>query len=258
MEQAITLQELEQVLESYRQSGKSIGFVPTMGALHDGHLSLVKLAKEKADIVVVSIFVNPTQFSPSEDYKDYPRDIDRDIEKLSALGVDIVFCPTDRVLYPDGTETDIKAGKHAQDLETNFRPHFFDGVVNVVSRLFEAVKPDIAVFGEKDFQQLMVIREMVKTLGLEIEIIGGQIVRDKQGLALSSRNAYLNAEELEIARQLNKIIRKAAETKDLESTKAELLEAGFDKIDYVEERWNRILAAVWLGKTRLIDNMPVE
>tara|TARA_B100001989_G_C24544223_1_gene469629 strand:+ start:1366 stop:2142 length:777 start_codon:yes stop_codon:yes gene_type:complete len=255
MKKLVTITELDETLEPYRKAGKKIGFVPTMGALHDGHLSLVKTTKENADIVAVSIFVNPTQFAPHEDFDAYPRDVAGDIEKLKPLDVDMVFCPTKGVLYTDGTNTDIKAGQNAEGLETIFRPHFFDGVVNVVSRLFDAVKPDIAVFGEKDFQQLMVIREMVKTLGLDIEIIGGEIVRDEQGLALSSRNAYLSAQELDIARQLNKIIRKAAETKDLESAKGELLTAGFDKIDYVEERWNRILAAAWLGKTRLIDNL---
>ncbi|MDH5723263.1 MAG: pantoate--beta-alanine ligase [Alphaproteobacteria bacterium] len=257
MKKAVTLQELDQALEDYRNSGKTIGFVPTMGALHDGHLSLVNLAKEKADIVVVSIFVNPTQFAPHEDYDAYPRDVNGDIEKLKPLDVDVVFCPTKDDLYPDGTDSAVKAGSNAEGLETIFRPHFFDGVVNVVSRLFDAVKPDVAVFGEKDFQQLMVIREMVETLGLDIEIIGGEIVRDEHGLALSSRNAYLSTEELEIARQLNKIIRNAAKTKDLDTAKAELLKTGFDKVDYVEKRWNRILAAAWLGKTRLIDNIPV-
>lgn len=247
-----TLHGLENAKAEY--NGK-MAFVPTMGALHAGHLSLVSLAQEKADFVAVSIFVNPTQFAPNEDFDSYPRDEAEDLKKLDDSGVDIVFLPTEELLYPDGHATNITAGEAAKGLETDFRPHFFDGVVNVVHRLFEAVKPDIAIFGKKDFQQLQVIAEMVENLGMPIEIIGAEIARDEYGLALSSRNAYLSDEELKIARTLNVVLRDAAKSGDFEAAKARLLENGFDKIDYVDGRWDRILGAAWLGKTRLIDNV---
>jgi pantoate--beta-alanine ligase len=231
--------------------GWDIAYVPTMGALHDGHLSLVKLAKSKADKVVVSIFVNPTQFAPHEDFDSYPRDEDGDLAKLRAAGVDGVYLPTRDVMYADGEDSAIKAGAAAEGLETDFRPHFFDGVVNVVYLLFDHVQPNVAVFGEKDFQQLQVIREMVEDQGLPVEVIGAPIARDEYGLALSSRNAYLSADELAIARQLNVILKEAA----VDAAPQALLDAGFDKVDYVALRWGRVLAAAWIGKTRLIDNM---
>ena len=243
-------------IDTIRKDIKKLAFVPTMGALHEGHLSLVRLAQKHADTVIVSIFVNPTQFAPHEDFDSYPRDYETDLKQLEREGVDIVFLPTEDVLYPDGFESAVKAGAAGQGLETDFRPHFFDGVVNVVYRLFNAVKPDMAIFGKKDFQQLQVITEMVKEQNLPIDIIGGSIARDEQGLALSSRNAYLSEEELKIARTLNVILKNAAKTDDLEAAKRRLLENGFDKVDYIEKRWNRVLAAAWLGKTRLIDNIP--
>lgn len=253
-----TLATLEAALLPAREGGKTIGFVPTMGALHDGHLSLVDLAKKNSDVVIVSIFVNPTQFAPHEDFDSYPRTEDFDAQKLKLAGVHVLFLPAEDVIYPDGLESSIKAGTAAKGLESDFRPHFFDGVVNVVHRLFSAVKPDIAVFGEKDWQQLQVIREMVDNLGLPIRIIGAPIARDSYGLALSSRNAYLSTEELGIARKLNVILRDTAtKSGDTEMAKRELLAAGFQKIDYIEIRGDRILAAAWLGKTRLIDNMAV-
>ena len=229
-------------------------YVPTMGALHEGHLSLVRLAKEKGDYVIVSIFVNPTQFAPHEDFDEYPRQEGEDAKLLEAEGVDILFLPTEDVMYPDGKDSDIKAGSNAEGLETTFRPHFFDGVVNIVYRLFDAVKPDIAVFGEKDFQQLQVVTQMAKAETLPIEIVPGPIYRDESGLALSSRNLYLSDEELPIARQLNVVLREAAKSGDLKAAEQKLLDLGFDKVDYVASRWNRILGAAWLGKTRLIDN----
>lgn len=251
--------ELERAVFSLRgDDGRRVGFVPTMGALHEGHFSLVKLAQSKSDSVIVSIFVNPTQFAPHEDFDQYPRQDMEDASRLEELGVDVLFLPGEDVIYPDGKESSIRAGEAAKGLESDFRPHFFDGVVNVVSRLFDLVKPDVAVFGEKDFQQLQVIKEMVAALSLPIEIIGAPIARDDFGLALSSRNAYLNPQELEIARKLNVILREAATNHDCDKAAAALLKAGFDKVDYVEERWNRILAAAWLGKTRLIDNMGTQ
>lgn len=253
-----SIEELDLALSSFRNKGKLIGFVPTMGALHAGHISLVDLAKKKSNCVVVSIFVNPTQFAPHEDFDSYPRTETEDAEKLDAAGVDVLFLPSISVMYPNGRDSTIKAGTAASGLESDFRPHFFDGVVNIVYRLFQAVKPDVAIFGEKDYQQLQVIREMVETHALPIQIIGAQIARDSFGLALSSRNAYLNAQELEIARQLNVILKNTVKSGDTEAAKKELLSLGFQKIDYIEIRDNRILAAAWLGKTRLIDNIDIR
>lgn len=256
---AKTIPELKQALAN---SG-TIAFVPTMGALHDGHLSLVDIAKSKADTVVVSIFVNPTQFAPHEDFASYPRTVDADAEKLRTRGVDVLFLPTEAVIYPDGRDTALTTGDAAKGLETDFRPHFFGGVVNVVHRLFKAVEPNIAIFGEKDYQQLQVIKEMVADQKMPIEIIGAPIARDAEGLALSSRNAYLSAGEIEIARLLNKTLSEVAERIKNGASEAEacaqasevLLTLGFDKVDYIAARWGRILGAVWLGKTRLIDNI---
>ena len=239
-----------------------IGFVPTMGALHGGHLSLVRLAAEHADHVIVSIYVNPIQFAPHEDFDAYPRDIETDLEKLEDAGVALVFLPSEADIYPDGPEVSVQAGDANDGLDSDFRPHFFHGVATVVHRLFDVVKPDVAVFGEKDFQQLQVIKEMVVDKGMEIEIIGGPIARDEHGLALSSRNAYLSEAELESARMLNQVIFNVAQnpTDDaLTEAREMLLTAGFDKVDYVtyREEWKRVLAAGWVGKTRLIDNCGV-
>lgn len=245
-----------------------LAFVPTMGALHDGHLSLCRLAQSKAPNTAVSIFVNPTQFAPNEDLDSYPRTLEADLEKLEALGVDIVYVPQVADMYPSGAAADLKAGKEALGLESDFRPHFFDGVVSVVYRLFDQVKPDIAVFGEKDYQQQMVIREMVKEHDLPITIIAAETARDEMGLALSSRNAYLSESEIEIARMLNQVlygvahgIAEGINVQDACNNAAELLEtAGFDSVDYVAYKpdWNRVLIAAWLGKTRLIDNCAVN
>lgn len=252
------VEQLNSALAPYREKNTHIGFVPTMGALHAGHLSLVDLARTHCDVLVASIFVNPTQFAPGEDFESYPRTENEDSAKLKDAGVDVVFIPRKDVLYPDGFDTDAKAGTAASGLETDFRPHFFDGVVNVVHRLFNAVKPDVAVFGEKDYQQLMVIREMVKVLNLPIKVIGGEIVRDAQGLALSSRNAYLSEDELKIARTLNVTLRAAARSGDYDAAEAALLSHGFTSVDYVAARWGRVLGAAWLGKTRLIDNIAID
>ncbi len=290
MQTATSKDQLNQIVQSWKADGLRIGYVPTMGALHDGHLSLVKIAQDHADKVVVSIYVNPTQFAPGEDFEAYPRDIERDAAKLEATGVDTLYLPQQDELYPDGAKIDMDAGEAAKGLDSDFRPHFFHGVATVVRRLFDHVQPDVAVFGEKDYQQLMVIREMVGRLSLPIEIIGGPTMRDEHGLALASRNAYLEPHELPIARQLNKILKDATRTAPsppraegwgegekldgqtknphpnplpqggrdyvLEEAKQALLEAGFDKVDYIEKRWGRVLGAGWVGKTRLIDNVP--
>ena len=268
---------LHQFQEMREQLPGSVGFVPTMGALHEGHLSLMRLAKSKADSVIVTIFVNPTQFAPHEDFDSYPRDVEGDLALLEAEGVDLVFVPREEDIYPSedsrqwsGAKTNshfFDRIKAANGLETEFRPHFFEGVVTVVERLFDIVKPEIAIFGEKDYQQLRVIRDLIKDEGFAIEIIAGPIARDEHGLALSSRNAYLSEDELGIARMLNQAIYKAAadirEGYDVkhavQGTKDTLLKCGFDKVDYVAYRpeWKRVLVAAWLGKTRLIDNCSV-
>jgi pantoate--beta-alanine ligase len=262
-----------QIARSYKELQKiraalkgRLAYVPTMGALHKGHLSLIKVAKNNASNVALSIFVNPTQFAPHEDFDSYPREIDNDLTKLEAAGVDLIYIPEIKDIYPDGPQADIKTGDAALSLESDFRPHFFGGVLSVVYRLFDQMKPDIAIFGEKDFQQLQVITEMVKEKNLPIEIIGAPIVRDDHGLALSSRNAYLSPEELGIARTLNEALFIAAEkinagvsSQDaIEEVEKELLAVGFDKIDYIAKRWNRLLAAAYLGKTRLIDNVALK
>lgn len=259
--------DLQRVVQQWRDDGLIVGYVPTMGALHDGHLSLVKQALQYADRVVVSIFVNPTQFAPTEDLETYPRDEDGDIQQLNTIGVHAVYTPTIETMYPNGMDTAIKPGPAANGLETAFRPHFFGGVVNIVSRLFDHVQPDLAIFGEKDFQQLQVIKEMVVHQIPKLKIIGAPIVRDEHGLALSSRNAYLSTDELVVARTLNRILYEAAQdftkpenTEDqvLKGATQALIDAGFDKVDYVAHRWDRVLAAVWLGRTRLIDNVGVQ
>ena len=253
-----------------------IGMVPTLGALHEGHLSLVDQARRHAELVVVSIFVNPTQFAPHEDFDAYPRTLEADLGKLAGRA-DIVFAPDAREIYPDGHATAISVGGPGAGLETDFRPHFFSGVATVVARLLIAASPDIAVFGEKDYQQLLVVRRMVRDLGLPVEIIGAPTVRESDGLALSSRNAYLDPRERKVAARLNAILKDAivrAHQGDLAAAEdwAEkaLKEAGFDTVDYVAirdaetlapiaslDRPARILAAARVGRTRLIDNMAV-
>jgi pantoate--beta-alanine ligase len=259
--------ELSETLERWKDKGFKTGFVPTMGALHDGHLSLVALAAESCDRVMASVYVNPTQFAPHEDFDEYPRDTEGDLSLLEQAGVRMVYLPRSEDIYPDGERVTVRAGEANAGLDSDFRPHFFHGVATVVHTLFTHLKPDVAVFGEKDFQQLMVIREMVEREGLDIEIVGAPIIRDEQGLALSSRNQYLSEDQLGIARMLNQIMYKAAE--DIRGGAAAqnsckeaidaLLTCGFDKVDYVtyKPEWNRVLVAGWVGKTRLIDNCAV-
>jgi pantoate--beta-alanine ligase len=257
------------------RTGK-IGMVPTMGALHAGHLSLVREARSHADTVVVSVFVNPTQFAPNEDFDAYPRTLDTDLEKLGDLA-DIVFTPTVREMYPQGFATTVTVAGPSAGLETDFRPHFFAGVATVVAKLLIAASPDIAVFGEKDYQQLLVVKRLARDLGLGVEIVGAPTLREADGLAMSSRNAYLSADERKIAGELNLILKKAialARHGDLRRAEAAAIEAlwaaGFSHVDYVAirdaetldhittlERPARILAAAKIGKTRLIDNMAV-
>lgn len=268
---------LREKITKWQKADESIALVPTMGALHEGHLSLIRLARERCDRVVVSIFVNPTQFAPHEDFQSYPRDEARDLDLLASLNTDLVFTPTAQEMYPLGYSTKVTPGTSANGLETNFRPHFFGGVATVVLKLLNACTPDIAIFGEKDFQQLQVIRQMVRDFNLPVEIVGGPTLREEDGLAMSSRNAYLSPEERGIAGRLNVILAEVAENirlgypikKTLAQARSTLFEVGFDDVDYLEycqvdnlEPLNtttepsRILAAVQLGRTRLIDNIP--
>jgi pantoate--beta-alanine ligase len=269
-----TVADLRAALAAAR-SGR-IGMVPTLGALHEGHLSLVREARQHAGLVLVSIFVNPAQFAPNEDFDAYPRTLHADLAKLAGQA-DLVFAPNTREVYPQGYATSISVGGPSAGLESDFRPHFFSGVATVVAKLLIAAAPDIAVFGEKDYQQLQVVRQMVRDLGLPVEIIGAPTLREADGLALSSRNAYLGPQERKIAGRLNVILRDAilrAHQGDLRAAEAgavkALGDAGFDPVDYVAirdaetlapvaalERPARILAAAKVGKTRLIDNMAV-
>jgi pantoate--beta-alanine ligase len=270
-----SIADLRAALAPRRADG--VAMVPTMGALHDGHLSLVRLAD--APTVVVSIFVNPTQFAPHEDFDAYPRDLDGDLKKLTTTGKDIiVFAPSAREMYPQGFATSIRVEGPSAGLETDFRPHFFSGVAIVVAKLLLATLPDTAIFGQKDYQQLKVIERLALDLGLPTRIIGAATAREADGLAMSSRNAYLSAAERAIAGNLNKVLQdaiaRARETgalREAEAYGAAALKAvGFDRVDYVAIRDAqslavietlaqpaRILAAARIGKTRLIDNMPV-
>lgn len=273
------LAELRRQIGLWRSDGLRIGFVPTMGYLHEGHLALVRRAMELADRVVVSIFVNPTQFGPREDFDRYPRDEEGDLAKLQAVGAHLAYLPTPATMYAPDHATWVTVERLSEGLCSVTRPHFFRGVATVVAKLFNRVQPDVAVFGEKDYQQLLVVRRMVADLDMPVEIVGHPTVREPDGLAMSSRNAYLSPEERRIAPRLYRILtdtvarltagRRVADA--LAEAERELRAAGFSAIDYIElrdaatlqpltqltERPARLLAAVYLGKTRLIDNVPV-
>jgi pantoate--beta-alanine ligase len=272
-----TVADLRAHVAPWRKAGKSIALVPTMGALHAGHLSLVTLAKSKADRVVVSIFVNPIQFGPREDFNTYPRDEAGDIEKLRAAGADLVFAPNTAEMYPAGFSTKVSIGDLTEDLCGANRPNHFDGVATVVTKLLLQCAPDMAIFGEKDYQQLLVIKHLVRDLNVPVEVLGGDIVREKDGLALSSRNAYLSPAERKTAPLLHQTISEVAaalargEGADAACVagRFKLQAAGF-RVDYIAVRdpdtlkplsgpvkHARVLAAAYLGKTRLIDNVPV-
>ncbi|HDS3133961.1 TPA: pantoate--beta-alanine ligase [Escherichia coli] len=276
-----TLPLLRQQIRRLRMEGKRVALVPTMGNLHDGHMKLVDEAKAHADVVVVSIFVNPMQFDRPEDLARYPRTLQEDCEKLNKRKVDLVFAPSVKEIYPNGTETHtyVDVPGLSTMLEGASRPGHFRGVSTIVSKLFNLVQPDIACFGEKDFQQLALIRKMVADMGFDIEIIGVPIMRAKDGLALSSRNGYLTAEQRKIAPGLYKVLSSIADKlqageRDLDEIIAiagqELNEKGFraddiqirdaDTLLEVSENSKRavILVAAWLGDARLIDNKMVE
>lgn len=275
-----TLSELRAALTPHRREGRRIGFVPTMGALHDGHVSLVETARQMTDITVVSIFVNPTQFAPGEDLDTYPRTEEADLARLQAVGTDIVYLPSVEEMYPEGSLTHVRVEEMSDLLDGGPRPHFFYGVATVVARLFIHVQPDLSVFGEKDYQQLQIIRRMVRDLGFPIEIIGGETVRDPDGLAQSSRNTYLDATRRQKANMLSAALHRAASRisvgvpveEALAEARLRVVSAGFDKLDYVSAVdpqtlqalpggpiepgfEGRILGAAWMGPTRLIDNM---
>ena len=276
-----TLPLLRQQILRLRMEGKRVALVPTMGNLHDGHMKLVDEAKARADVVVVSIFVNPMQFDRPEDLARYPRTLQEDCEKLNKRKVDLVFAPSVKEIYPNGTETHtyVDVPGLSTMLEGASRPGHFRGVSTIVSKLFNLVQPDIACFGEKDFQQLALIRKMVADMGFDIEIVGVPIMRAKDGLALSSRNGYLTAEQRKIAPGLYKVLSSIADKlqageRDLDEIIAiagqELNEKGFrsddiqirdaDTLLEVSENSKRavILVAAWLGDARLIDNKMVE
>ncbi len=283
-----TVKALRAIVAGWRKGGSRVALVPTMGALHAGHLELVRLARRHADKVVVSIFVNPAQFAPHEDLDRYPRTFDADLAALATIDCDLVWAPTVGEMYPSGHATRVVPAGAAEGLETDFRPHFFAGVATVCTKLFTQVAPDVAIYGEKDFQQLAVMRQIVRDLDLPMEIVGAPTVREADGLALSSRNRYLSEAERRIAPSMHAILQALAQSLGAEgarltAAKADALAAeaaakltanGFGKIDYVAVRDAgtlaaidklkngarqgplRILAAAWLGKTRLIDNVP--
>ncbi len=277
-----SLAALREILDACRRDGQRIGFVPTMGALHDGHVSLVETARAKSDVTVVSIFVNPAQFAPGEDLDTYPRTEAADIDRLAKAGTDIVYLPSVEEMYPDGSKTNVGVEEMSDLLDGQYRPHFFYGVATVVARLFIHVQPDLAVFGEKDYQQLQIIRRMVRDLGFPIEIIGGATVRDADGLAQSSRNTYLSDADRQVANAMSSALHRARcriaigvpVEVALDEARRRIVDAGFTQLDYVSVvdpmtlydlpdgsiaagQIARILGAAWMGKTRLIDNMGI-
>ncbi len=270
---------LRNTIAHFRAAGNSIALVPTMGALHDGHLSLIRLAARRARRVVISIFVNPTQFAPNEDLSTYPRTFAADLAAISQLKVDAVWAPGVKIMYPEGFATRIAPeGPAKAGLEDAFRPHFFGGVATVVAKLFLQVAPDFAIFGEKDYQQLQVVSRMAADLDMGVKVLGGKTVRERDGLALSSRNVYLSAAERGVAPTLYQVLRDSARMIAdgrpirgiLSDGRKRIVRAGF-KLDYLEARHAntlapiasrkdgpiRLLVAARLGTTRLIDNIGV-
>lgn len=275
-----TVSDLRQQVAAWRAAGRRIAMVPTMGALHAGHLSLVRLGLETCDHVVASIFVNPAQFAPHEDFDAYPRGEGRDADLLGDAGCELIFAPGVEVMYPPGFATAVMVAGVSGPLEGEKRPQFFGGVATVVSKLLIQCGPDVALFGEKDYQQLLVIKRMARDLDLPVEIIGGPTVREADGLAMSSRNAYLSPEERKTAAVVPAVLAEAVEALrggaaagEVEAAAvARLAAAGFGPVDYVQahdgetmERLGpgpvgagaRVFVAAWLGRTRLIDNWAV-
>ncbi|MDX2027673.1 MAG: pantoate--beta-alanine ligase [Alphaproteobacteria bacterium] len=274
-----TVRDLRAALLAWREAGDTVGFVPTMGALHRGHIALVEQARKATKRVVASIFVNPLQFGPQEDLAKYPRQLEADRKMLADAGCDLLFTPTPEEMYPNGAVTKIDPGPLTGMLEGAFRPGHFTGVATVVVKLLLQVMPDAAFFGEKDYQQLLVIRRIVQDLNIPVHIVGVPTVRDTDGLALSSRNAYLSPEDRQRAGALPRVMQETIahilEGADIEKTlkagQEKLRQAGFSSVDYLEladatglsplRAMNtpaRLLAAARMGSTRLIDNMAVD
>lgn len=276
-----TLDDLRAQVHAYKQAGQRVGFVPTMGALHAGHTSLVELIKQGCDRCVASVFVNPKQFAAHEDLSAYPRDEAGDCAQLAQAGCDLVFAPSVDVMFPDGFATEVTLSGVSADLEGASRPHFFGGVATVVAKLFLQVAPHAAAFGEKDYQQLLVIKKLVKDMAFPIDIIPGPTVRERDGLAMSSRNAYLSAKERAAAAALPAALHSARDAlaqgaeigPTLAAAEAALIHAGFARVDYIAvrnpdtlaplqdkivTRPARVLAAALMGRTRLLDNLAVD
>ena len=276
-----SIQEMYKLSESARKEGKIIGFVPTMGYLHEGHLSLIRIARKRCDLLVVSIFVNPTQFGPNEDLNSYPRDFERDSKLCEKEGVDVIFAPTTEEMYPDGYSTWVEVkGPVTEVLCGAFRPGHFRGVTTVVAKLFNIVQPHFAVFGQKDAQQLVVIKKMTRELNFPVEIVAAPTVREKDGLAMSSRNEYLNENERKVAPKIyqslilakNMLLRGERDTEKIKNEMRKFLEsAKLIKVQYIDivdadtleplkNARGRVMVALaaFLGKARLIDNIIVD
>ena len=273
-----TVAELRSRISMWRREGQSVALVPTMGSLHAGHLSLMKVGKERSDRVIATIFVNPLQFAPNEDFETYPRREDSDIRKLVKEDIDLLFAPDVSEMYrPDATTT-ISVGGLTDCLCALSRPGFFDGVATVVTKLLLQALPDIAIFGEKDYQQLLVIKRLATDLDIPVEIIGAPTIREEDGLALSSRNVYLDTKSRSIAPSMYNILTQYASDisngndikKSLQLAKQNMQKSGFEKIEYLDlrssqtlqacndiKRPSRLFAAAWLGSTRLIDNLAI-
>jgi pantoate--beta-alanine ligase len=274
-----TVADLRAQVAAWRKAGETVALVPTMGALHEGHLSLMRLARSEADHVIASIFVNPAQFGPGEDYERYPRTEAEDVAKLATAGVDAAFVPSVREMYPDGFATKVHIERLGDVLCGAHRPGHFDGMALVVVKLLTSALPDIAIFGEKDYQQLQIIRRFTADLNIPVRIMGGAIEREPDGLALSSRNRYLSPEQRKTAVALSVALRAVRDTvkaggdpsEAAAKAREDVLKAGFDSVDYIEVRDPatlelvtqpgkpaRVFGAARLGTTRLIDNWAVE
>ncbi|WP_137823501.1 pantoate--beta-alanine ligase [Pseudomonas sp. D(2018)] len=278
MQIARTVASLRAAIADLRRTGGRVALVPTMGALHDGHLALVNAASMRVEHVVVSIFVNPRQFGPNEDYADYPRQEQTDLRLLEDAGVSLVWAPNVETMYPAGYSTSVSVSGITRDLDGAARPGHFEGVATVVLKLFNQVRPDVAIFGEKDFQQLAMVRRLAHDLDTGVEVVGCPTDRAEDGLALSSRNAYLSPDQRINAATIPRVLGAAAESlrmgepvsQTLLTAKSRLEQAGFAPIDYLDLRDAstlepvdtllspaRLMVAAWLGTTRLIDNMAV-
>ena len=274
-----TVKEMHAYSDAFRGAGKTVSLVPTMGFLHEGHLSLMREAKKISDVLVVSVFVNPTQFGPGEDYDAYPRNFERDREMVEAIGCDCIYAPEVSEMYPDGYQTSVQVDKATKNLCGLTRPTHFNGVTTVVAKLFNSVKPHLSIFGEKDFQQLIVIKRMVLDLNMDIDVIGMPIVREEDGLAMSSRNKYLTPDERTAALCLSQSLFEAKKMFEAEERSAEVLidhvknticSKGTGKIDYIKicdvvnledcsfiETDSVMALAVYFNKARLIDNIAL-